>query len=122
MSAFTNSFNTSFAICGVCGGEHDNGFGYAPNDKSRILWACNECLAEAPHVYGVAMKDVSTRRRYELQARTDALAALGEYLLALGKTDFMDLEEKEAGEAFDVSLKAYRDSLRKALVEHAPPF
>ena len=117
--------DTAFAICGVCGGEHDNGFGYTPggmNAELPIMWTCDACLPVAAQVYGVAMQDSRSRRRYELQARDDALAAMGETLLAMRKTDFMDLDQEEARTVMDTAIKAYQDSLREAFKNHAPPF
>lgn len=109
----------SFALCGVCGGDHDTGFGYTPDDRHKIMWTCSECLPVAAQVYGVAPVN---RKRYEQQARDDALVAMGETLLALRKTDFMELSQEEAREVFNNALKAYQDSLRDALKNHAPPF
>lgn len=109
----------SFATCGVCGGEHDNGYGWAPSEKHKIMWTCDACLPIASHVYGVPM---TAKKKYEQDARRDAIAAMGQALLGLRKTDFMDLDEEEALAVFAEALKAYQDALREALKNHAPPF
>jgi len=109
----------SFAVCGVCGGDQDSGFGYAPDEKHKIMWTCTECLPVASHVYGVPM---SSKRKFEQDARKEAIAAIGQTLLGLRKTDFMELTEEEALTVFAEALKAYQDALREALKNHAAPF
>lgn len=109
----------SFAICGVCGDEHDCGLGYAPNGKDRILWACTECLDIAPHVYGVVGMKGSF---YGREARDKAGEMGGAYLEKIGKTDLGAMTETEWREFLDVLFRARADALRRMYAGHVAPF
>lgn len=111
--------DASFAICGVCGGEHDCGLGYAPNGKDQILWACTECLDIAPHVYGVVGMKSSF---YSQQARDKAGEAGGAYLERIGKFSLAELTQDEWREFLDVLFKTRAEHLRFLYAGHVAPF
>ena len=109
--------DTSFAICGVCGEEHDCGLGFAPDGASTILWSCTECLDIAPHVYGVVGMKMS---RYAAEAREKAGAAGGEYLEKIGQTDLGKLTPDQWSAFLDTLFRARSSALRILYAGHVP--
>lgn len=109
--------DTSFALCGVCGDEHDCGLGYAPDGENKILWCCRECLDIAPHVYGVVPLKASL---YGVLARDYAGVKAGSYLESLGKTDLAVLAPEEWGHFLDVIIKERSLEIRRLYAGHVP--
>jgi hypothetical protein len=110
--------DTSFAICGVCGDEHDCGFGYAPDNSNTILWACTECLPIAPHVYGVVSVKMS---RYAADARDAAGRAGGAYLEKVGTTDLGSLTREQWDTFLETLFRARASALRILFAGHVVP-
>lgn len=109
----------SFALCGVCGDENDSGLGYAPDDQSRIMWLCKECVPIASGVYGAPAK---MKSKYSNDARDYAGQKAGAYLEKIGKFDLRELTEDEWKEFLDTFWKERTTELRRLLAEFAPPF
>lgn len=109
----------SFALCGVCGDEHDCGFGYAPDDKSKIMWTCTECIPIAQHVYGAPPMEIS---RYKTLAIKKGGEKAGEYLEQIGKFSLAELTEDEWFEFLRTFDRARAQALRDLMAEYATPF
>jgi len=113
------SLDPTFAVCGVCGGDHDCGLGYSPDGRRDILWTCKACVEVGAKVYGVPLIH---RNRWGQESRDHAGTVAAEYLQSIGKFDFCDLSLDETRRFFDVFLKAFQDNLRKMAMDHEAPF
>jgi len=100
---------TTYGVCGVCACLA-GGFGYAPSDRRRPIWVCDDpdCLTLARETY--TMRQVEWIE-IELQAIRDAGNHAGEWLDRTGKTDLATLTPDE-WEAFCKHMVAsYRSQL-----------
>ncbi len=111
--------DTSFALCGVCGGEHDCGLGYAPTPFSRIMWICRECIPLGKKVY--AMKSTE-RSATDLQARDHAGRKGGEFLEQLGRFSLTDLTVTEWEDFLDILFREKAAEMRRLYKDICPPF
>jgi hypothetical protein len=111
--------DTSFAICGVCGDEHDCGFGYAPTPNDKIMWTCTQCIPLGKGVY--AMKQAE-RSAVDQQARDHAGAKGGEYLESIGRMDLGSLAPDEWTTFLDILFREKAAEMRRLYKNICPPF
>ncbi|MBX9757231.1 MAG: hypothetical protein K2Y29_00530 [Beijerinckiaceae bacterium] len=111
--------DASFALCGVCGDEHDCGFGYAPDDKSRVMWTCRACIEVAPDCYGAPPMEISAHKTEAIKTGGEKA---GEYLQSIGKFDLSQLTPDEWFLFLQTFDRARAQALRDLMAAYAPPF
>lgn len=106
------------STCAVCV-RSAVGYGYAPNQKSSVLWVCDdpECLAIAKDSY--AMKQDQFTRIESLAAGKGGEKA-GEFLESIGKTDLATMTPDEWYEFCRRLVGGYRIALKNDLKNEAP--
>lgn len=111
--------DTSFAQCGVCGEENDNGFGYSPGGFAKIMWVCSECMPIAKDVYGAPQMQ---KKMFTEDAIKYGATKAGEYLEKIGKTDCSTITAEEWFEMFRIAERERALELRRLMASLCPPF
>jgi hypothetical protein len=100
---------TTYGVCGVCACLAA-GIGYAPSDRQRILWVCDDpdCLTIARDTY--RMRQIEWEQ-IEIEAIRDAGNRAGEWLDRTGKTDLATMTPEEWDGFCRFMVAAYRSQL-----------
>jgi hypothetical protein len=100
---------TTYGVCGVCACLA-GGFGYAPSDRQRPLWVCDDpdCLIIARETY--TMRQVEWID-IEIQAIRDAGQRAGEWLDKTGTTDMAAMTPDQWDDFCRMMVASYRSQL-----------
>ncbi len=106
----------TYGVCGVCACQA-SGFGYAPSDRHRTMWVCDDpdCLTIARGTYTMSQSDWNTIER---DAIRQAGSQAGAWLDSIGKTDMAALTADEWDQFCKRMIGEYRSHLATMVSTH----